>query len=188
MLNGVGMGRERIKGGDMKGGVCIFYIQTFHTFLIFFSFISYALCLEKAVEYPLTFKTSPAWQEFSLKPYERSFKFEKWVCQSLITFKSKKALKLQALTLQWGGKKLNHLSASLYVKKYSNSLLLPIEENLVSDGVWNRTQQQIVFKLNEKIVAVNDYYLVLSFPRTLESFVKRGTFSVAKTDLLAWSP
>ena len=156
--------------------------------IIILFFIQHAFSLKKSIKCPLTFKTSQTWHEFHLKPYEKNFKFEKWVLRSLITFKSKDAVKLQALTLQWKGKNLNHLSASLYIKKHANESLFPIEKNLVCDGTWNRTQQQIIFKLNEKIVAVNDYYLVLSFPRTLEPFVKHGTFSVTKTDLLAWTP
>ncbi len=90
--------------------------------------------------------------------------------------KSKEALRLNNLTFEWVGASLDDISASLYNKKNYEKQIIPIEDNLVSDGIWNKKSQALSFSLDEKIVAVNTYYLVLSFPQRLESTLTSGKF------------
>jgi len=123
------------------------------------------------------------WREFQLKatnPYHQ----EKWAWMWSLTLKSKKAVKLRQLNLQWRGEKINSIFASLYQKRENDKHLIPIEQNLVCDGAWNVKKQQLTFNLNEKIIATNKYYLVLSFPQTLETTIKSGTFAVPKNNSL----
>lgn len=123
------------------------------------------------------------WREFQIKatnPYHQ----EKWAWMWSLTLKSKKAVKLRQLNLQWRGKKINSIFASLYQKREQDKLLIPIEQNLVCDGAWDTKKQQLTFNLNEKIIATNKYYLVLSFPQTLESTIKTGTFTLPKNNSL----
>ena len=123
------------------------------------------------------------WREFQLKatnPYHQ----EKWAWMWSLTLKSKKAVKLRQLNLQWQGEKINSIFASLYQKRENDKQLIPIEKNLVCDGTWNIKKQQLTFNLNEKIIATNKYYLVLSFPQTLETTIKNGTFALPKNNSL----
>ena len=55
-----------------------------------------------------------------------------------------------------------------------------IEKNVISDGTWNKQQQDITFNLDEKIVAVNTLYLVLSFAPQEEQKLQSGSFKLAK--------
>jgi len=123
------------------------------------------------------------WREFQLKatnPYLQ----EKWAWMWSLTLKSKKALNLRQLNLQWRGEKIDTIFASLYQKREKDLQLIPIEQNLVCDGMWDQKKQQLTFNLNEKIVATNKYYLVLSFAETLEPKIKKGTFTIPKNNSL----
>ncbi len=83
--------------------------------------------------------------------------------------------------MQWRGEKINDMSAALYQKKECDDLLVPIEQNLVCDGHWDKYTQQLIFSPNEKIVAVNKYYLMISFPKSLEKKIKHGKFAILTT-------
>ena len=117
------------------------------------------------------------WQEFANASTKKTPK-KKWVWISRITLKSKKTVKVKQLTLKWHGKKLGKIFASLFQKYKHNNNVIPIERNVISDGKWNPSTQEIVFPLDEKIVIAQDYYLVLSFPRSSEKKVKEGHFSL----------
>ena len=125
--------------------------------------------------------TTATWQEFSLKNQSPTSATHKWAWIGLITLKSKEPLTLERLTLQWNGKKIKKMSASLYQKKKEKDpTLIPIQDNLVCDGIWNPAQQQLTFFLNKKVVAVNKYYLVLNYPVKVEDTVKHGHFSLKR--------
>ncbi len=128
-----------------------------------------------------TLSSTDTWKEFEPKQKKDvGLTQKKWVWTNSIVLKSKDALKLKMLILQWVGEKIDHLSASLYYKRDKEECVLPIEKNLVCDGCWNKKKQQIVFHVNEKIVAVNTYSLVLSFAHTIEDIIKSGTFVISK--------
>ena len=131
----------------------------------------------------LSLTSTATWKEFGLTSDIQNTAKEKWVWISSITFKSKEALKLKTLRIQWQGGLLDNLSAALFVKKRRDVCVIPIEKNLVCDGQWDKKRQQIVFSLNEKIVATNDYHLVLSFPRPLEEILKKGQFVLSAKNL-----
>ena len=120
------------------------------------------------------------WKEYSVGACGRGIRKKKCVWVSSITFKSKKALKLTLIKLRWRGDRVNKLFASLFHKRDNELTVVPIEENLVSDGIWDKKKQEITFNLDEKIVAVNKYYLVINFPYNCERALKEGFFVVSE--------
>ncbi|MFC1894965.1 hypothetical protein ACFLYH_03385, partial [Candidatus Dependentiae bacterium] len=103
---------------------------------------------------------------------------QNWAWIVLITVKSKNKIKLKKLNLQWNGDFLDtsNISASLYKKKHTQKLLTPIQKNFICDGHWNKKNQEITFELNKKIIAIDKYYLLLNYPKTLKSQIKSGSF------------
>lgn len=145
-------------------------------FLVSFLIHDKVLFAKKALQTFCSLSTTSTWREFTLTPSIDELKNEKWVWTTLLTFKSKEAHKLETLTLSWTGKPISTLSASLYQKQKYNDNLIPIEQNLVADGLWDEKKQKLTFSVNEKLIAINQYYLVLSFPSDKEHIVKNGKF------------
>jgi hypothetical protein len=122
------------------------------------------------------------WQEFQFDAAGQKYHHDRWAWMWSVTLKSKTALKLHQLTLQWIGKKIDKLYASLYQKKECDPILIPIQDNLIGEGVWNPVKQQLTFHLNQKIVARNEYSLVLSFPQKIEQLLRDGKFALPPTE------
>ncbi len=125
------------------------------------------------------------WREYPLITPQITFQKEKWAWTSSLVIKSKQPMKLTNLVLQWHGNKMPQLFASLYQKKEREPSVVPIQKNLVCDGVWDVKKQQLSFTLNEKIVAINKYHLVLSYPKHIEHMIKKGKFAVISTEVKA---
>lgn len=133
----------------------------------------------------LSLTSTNTWLEFNL--YNQNLKLEKCAWVGLLTFKSKNAIQLKQINFKWSGNflKTKNLSASLYQKKESNEdQLIPIEDNLVCDGIWNEKTQQLIFKPDEKLVAINKYYLVINFSEDMEDKLKSGAFVLTKNNSL----
>ena len=75
-------------------------------------------------------------------------------------------MKLKRINLTWSGKpiKTYDISASLYHKKHFKNFPVPVEANLICDGKWDKNKQELVFELDEKLIATKEFYLILSFP------------------------
>ena len=101
-----------------------------------------------------------------------------WAWTGTLTFKSKKPLKLQHIELCWKGPFVKNLAASLYEKGEFESTLIPIKDNLICDGSWNPQNQKLSFHLNEKIIAVNKYHLVLSLSSSATNILQKGHFEI----------
>lgn len=142
---------------------------------------------EQASDGGLSLCSTTTWRDFSLKNANDQFQHDRWAWTWSLTLKCKSAFKLHQLTLQWMGKEIGSIYASLYQKKDRDPILIPIQENLVSEGAWDNKNQQLVFAMDEKIVATNKYYLVLSFPQTIERHVRQGTFIVPTKESLVLS-
>jgi len=135
---------------------------------------------------PLDFVSLSAtttWREYPLNIPQINFHKEKWVWTCSLTFKSKMPVKLDSLILQWKGEQVYQLSASLFLKRERDGAVIPIQQNFVCDGLWNSKNQQLIFSPHEKVVAVNKYYLMVSFPKNMEHKIKRGQFIVLGTQL-----
>lgn len=122
--------------------------------------------------------TTSTWKEFVLNDDLPEFKQKKWAWIGLITMKSKIPLRLKTLNLQWYGNKIDELQASLYQKKEKDPLLIPIQQNLVCDGTWDTKKQELSFNVDQKVVSINNYYLVLSFSKKEELALKSGKFTL----------
>ena len=110
----------------------------------------------------------------------------KWILAGSITFKkkAKDTVHLNQLSLRWKGPKLQQLLGSLY-KKELDKEFIPIEDNLICDGSWNKAKQTLQLKFNEKqtLGPINIFYLVLTVPEPVEPLVKQGQFDVISTSL-----
>lgn len=122
------------------------------------------------------------WKDFTLTPFSQQINPKQWVWTNMITLKSKEPINLQELCLEWHGEKITRLQASLYHKKETERTLIPIQENLVCDGLWDPKTQNLKFFLDKKIVAVNKYYLFLHFPEQDTQKIKRGAFIIPEKE------
>ncbi len=150
--------------------------------------ISFSTCLTTSIPTipanMLSLSTTLTWQDFNLAQSNHLLKKRHSAWTALITIKSKTAMRLQQINLQWTGGTINSMHGSLYRKARVNQELIPIQENLVSDGNWNKKKQQISFELDEKVVAVNEYYLVLSFPKKIAPKLRHGKFTLTQREPL----
>jgi len=105
----------------------------------------------------------------------------KWILVGSITFKkrSKNPVFVDEMNLRWHGELLDNLTGSLY-KKTLGKDFLAIEENLVCDGIWNKTTQTLMFDFDEKenLGPTTVFYLILTVPDTVETILKKGYFSL----------
>jgi len=150
---------------------------------LYYQEIDYCIDKEAAILDGLSLSTTTTWHEFYID--DEYLQEENCAWLSSIQFKSKNAINLKELCLNWQGTLIqsNKLSASLYTKKETNNQLLPLEQNLICDGKWNKNNQEIIFLLDEKLIAVNKYYLVISFPENLKNHLKQGSFYISENEL-----
>jgi hypothetical protein len=125
---------------------------------------------------PFSLISTSTWEEFAFDHYDKIGKQEKSVWTESITLKSNYPIKLSKIVFQWNGDKIKYISGSLYQKRHDRDQVIPIESNLVGDGYWNCDEQQLTFYIDQKVVATQTYYLILSFPHHLESILKSGKF------------
>jgi hypothetical protein len=124
------------------------------------------------------------WREYPIKaPEEITLNKEKWAWTCSLTLRSKQPLKLSTLILQWKGAPIKQLAAALYQKKERERAVLPIQQNFICDGMWNPSHQQIIFTPDTKIVAVDNYHLVVSYPKEAENIIKHGKFVILDAHL-----
>lgn len=105
----------------------------------------------------------------------------KWILAGNITFKKKikEPVYIKQIVMKWTGESINNLITSLY-KKDLDKEFVPIEDNLICDGVWNKTRQTLIFNFEEKetLGPVTIFYFVLTVPDSLEPLLKTGTFCI----------
>jgi hypothetical protein len=106
----------------------------------------------------------------------------KWVLVGSITFKKrcKDPICIETISLHWNGEPLDNLLASLYKKNLEKDAFLPIEENLICDGIWNKNKQTLILNFDEKenLAPTTIFYLVLTVPESIEPILKNGFFSL----------
>jgi hypothetical protein len=111
----------------------------------------------------------------------------KWILVGSITFhkKSKEVAKLEKISFEWHGDPIDHLSGSLY-KKIPEKQFMPIEDNLVCDGSWNKLNQCLILDFNNRKQTLgprNIFYLVFTVPESIEPALKSGYFNLVQTNL-----
>jgi hypothetical protein len=156
----------------MKHSIPLFLVSSFSTLLI---------------AHDCSISLEPCWSNIEQKNTCQEKFGTKWVLIGSITFrkKSKEDIKLDAIQLHWQGDKIEQLSGSLY-KKHPTKKFMPIEENLLCDGIWNSAHQQLTLDFSNRkqtLGPINIFYIVLSVPDTLETTLKKGHFLLTKTHL-----
>jgi hypothetical protein len=127
-----------------------------------------------------SFSSTSTWREYLSSTIMEPSRSEKWAWTCSLRFRSTKPVLLNHLILQWRGKKIKSLSASLYEKKATDQAVIPIQDNFICDGCWDNDTQQMHFDVNKKIIAVNCFSLLLSFSKVYEQIIKGGNFEVVK--------
>ena len=122
------------------------------------------------------------WREFkpTLTVQPRTPIRETWVLVGKITLKSKDSLMLDELKARWSGGNLGpQVTASLYSKKSRHDQLpIPIEENLICDGIWHPATKEFVFPVQKKLVASDTYYLMVNVDQRYETLLRKGSFDI----------
>ena len=134
--------------------------------------------------------TTSTWREFSTTSATpaHSIKKDTWVLVGKINLKSKDSLLLDELKARWLGGNLGaHVVASLYSKKSRQAQLpIPIEENLICDGVWHPATKEFVFPVQKKLVASDIYYLMINIDKRHEKLLRTGRFEICHRQKRAW--
>jgi hypothetical protein len=133
----------------------------------------------------LTITLTPAWQTLGHgKAIEKTFGGA-WICAGTMTIKKRvnETLSLTQAAFRWHGPQLSTLRASLYRK--NSEPFLPLEENVVSDGVWHPKTQQLSFQFGKKQILdpITTFYVVLTVPSPLEYTLKKGSFELLTANL-----
>jgi len=149
-----------------------------HTSSIVFSIVCLFLSMYGAEHFDIILKQK--WRTLGNIPTENTIDFGgEWILVGSITFKkkSKHYMSIDSINLRWNGKPIDNLIASLY-KKLPNKEFLPIEDNLICDGLWNKKKQTLVLNFDEKesLGPLTKFYLVLTIPEELEPILKQGSF------------
>jgi hypothetical protein len=127
----------------------------------------------------LSLNTTQTWRDYGTY---KNYADKQCATAFLLTFRNKKTVTLKTIEILWVGNKLENLSASLYKKHKENMDMIPIEQNFIADGAWNKTGQKLTFHLQEKLVATSTYFLVVSFPPKHENTIRAGRFSLASVN------
>lgn len=137
-----------------------------------------ACCIPLTQLIAMNSEVAPTWdvlREYQDKPSKLST--HKAVCVGIITLSSPTPLKLTSFNIAWNGPHISHVSASLYHRR-KLAPCAPLHANLVCDGSWDKEHQMIHFPLKEKVVAKQQYYLVLGTKNGQESLLKAGNFKL----------
>jgi hypothetical protein len=106
---------------------------------------------------------------------------DRWILVGTIIFGNKgiEPLEIDTLVLCWHGQYLDKLFASLY-RTEINEPFLAIDNYWIADGIWDKTKQRIIFKLETKkrLSTITNFHLMLTIPACLEPIIKKGSFSI----------
>jgi len=134
----------------------------------------------------IIFSPESPWKELGLKkePFEKTNGKPTLVAQ--ITFKKrlKDPVNLNSLKLRWHGPIIDHIFGSLY-KKDPEKEFLPLQHNLVCDGVWNKAEQSLIlnFDMKQKLSATNIFCLVFDISPEIQDLLKQGNFTLYEDTL-----
>jgi hypothetical protein len=153
-----------------------------HTMVVFVTLI--AACGASTQSSSADYITvEPQWVELD---YNAPHFHSSWILIGNVTFKkrSKEPACMEQMVLQWKGPQIDGMLGSLY-KKSVDKQFLPIEDNLVCDGCWNKTKQQLSFKFckRQNLRATNIFCIVLTLPSNLINRVRQGRFEIESDHL-----
>lgn len=123
----------------------------------------------------------PIWQNLDSNQATTKQFGGKWILAGSITFKKRsgESVALHSLRLQWKGPRISSLFGTLY-KKRDGLEFLPLEENMICDGIWLPAEQALLLPFDKKIALglSNTFYLVLTLSEESESLLKKGMFAL----------
>lgn len=130
---------------------------------------------------------APRWDNLEKNSVNQNRFGGKWMLVGSITFRktSKQSAKLGKISLQWHGDHIQNLSGSLF-KKIPEKSFMPIDDNLLCDGSWNKKEQCLILDFHNKQQTLGPrsiFYLVFTIPEAIEGALKNGHFSLAQTNL-----
>ena len=133
---------------------------------------------------PFTVKITPHWVDFSTP--KMSALEEHWVLVSVVSLRKtiKGQIQLKNFDLNWHGEPLDYMLGSLF-KGAPGKPFMPIDKFIVTDSIWNKSNQTMNFHFDQPLTldALTELYLVLTIPdESLES-ITSGHFSI-NTDSL----
>lgn len=151
--------------------------------LIALSLLYAGTCIAEPSEKPCNIIMEPTWYDLECNSGRCTDYFGgKWILVGTITFKKKckDAVELTKLHLRWQGQKIDNLVSSLYTKAVDQDKFIPIENNLVCDGIWNKSKQTLMLKFDKKqhLNVTNIFHLVLTVPKELEKKLRHGSFEL----------
>lgn len=129
--------------------------------------------------------SSNTWREFKapLTQQKNRNQNEKRILISEINLKSNDSTFIENLTAQWQGAAVGKMVASLYTKKLTDHKApVPIDDNLICDGMWHAATKEFVFPVHKKLVASDTYYLMLHVPAKFEAKLKTGSFKISQQE------
>jgi hypothetical protein len=154
--------------------------------LLLFTFLAAttALCSTEPENFQVLLE--PLWKDLENNAQKAQDFGGRWILAGSITFKkrAKDTLHLNKIYLQWKGQTIDGLIASLYLKD-DDEKFMPIQDNLVCDGVWSKNNQTLMLNFEEQhtLGPTNIFYLVLTVPTDLELVLKDGSFKLLPSHL-----
>jgi len=160
-------------------------MKQFNRTIIVIIFLSTYAC-NQADNFAVTIR--PQWDDLE-KTADRSERFGgKWIVAGKIQFKkmAKEPTTLKKIVLNWHGKPMENLCASLYRKEATKSFK-PIERYLVCDGEWNKQAQALSLNFDRHVHlnTVSNFYLVLTVPNSVQETLKNGHFELSQNGIPA---
>ncbi len=147
--------------------------------------MSFAFMLEARKQPACELHITPEWKDLDTEAHAKEFG-GKWILAATFVIKrrDKEFIRLEEIDLAWHGEEIERLTASLFRKELHRDLL-PVEESLVCDGTWNRKNQilQLRFEEKEYLQPTTIYCLVLTVPDDLEKQLRKGHFDILPESL-----
>jgi len=130
------------------------------------------------------FHVTPQWKDLDPQHNKQFHNKLIWVGQFVIKKRSDELMLLSQLDLAWKGSTIKSLQASLF-RKQPHQDLLPVEEQLICDGHWNKEKQLLKLKFKEKeyLQPSTTLCLVLTVSKDLEPVLRQGHFDILSDNL-----
>lgn len=114
-------------------------------------------------------------QEFGTPTIIANITFKKYITDQI---------DLNSLRLKWHGPAIDHVMGSLY-RRDPNKKFLPLQNNLICDGVWKKTEQTLIldFVAKQSLSTSNTFCLVLNVSPELKTILEKGKFTIYEDSL-----
>ena len=138
----------------------------------------------------LRVRVTPHWHKLR-NPIPNNKK--KIVLYTRVRMRSRQPHQLKQLVLQWQPKTSHfkqgpaQLSASLYSHKCRKQFI-PVQDRWITDGQWDAQRQTLTFNMDQKLVGVVTYYVVVGFEPREEKKMFAGSLQYTDAHPLVTEP